>query len=156
MSVIRRTLAVLGALLAVAVVAGSAVAVAAFVVGSPTPTAAPAPAAGVIASSMASVQAPQAFRDRPPFRSCGRIDLGRGEALPADRVACLSATPTEGRELIVVSTTTEGDRVIRYFRTGPGIHGIEVFEDATGDRFDGRWHHTVCGSGEIDQFGACA
>ena len=112
--------------------------------------------ARIIASSMASADAPAAFKDRPTFRSCGRIASPQGAALPPERIACLSATPDEGRELIVVRRTTEGDPIVRYFRTGPDLAGVEIFEDATADRFgDHAWHHSFCRSGRIDQSGGC-
>lgn len=156
MLALRRTVIALGALLAVAVVGG---AVLAFLTFGTTPTgsaATPAPLASVVASSMASPDAPAAFKDRPTFRSCGQIELEQGATIPPARIACLSATPAEGRELVVVSATTEGDPIVRYFRTGPDLTGVEIFEDATGDRFGGGWQHTVCRSGQIDQSGGCA
>src|SRR5689334_22642837 len=101
MLAIRRTLVVLGALLAVAIVGGAVVAFLVFGVQPSGSPARPAPAASVVASSMGSPAAPAAFRDRPPFRSCGQIEVARSGVVPADRIACLAATPGEGRELIV-------------------------------------------------------
>ena len=156
MLAVRRTLAALGALVAVAVVVGAVLAFLTFGTGQPTAAPTESPVARIIASSMASPDAPASFRDRPVFRSCGRIELPQGGTVPATSIACLSATPTEGRELVVVSPTTEGDPIVRYFRTGPDVDGVEIFEDATADRFGGGWHHSFCRSGQIDQTGACA
>jgi hypothetical protein len=156
MPALRRTFAALGALVAVAVVIGAVLAFLTFGTGQPTAPGQSA-VARIIARSMASPDAPAAFTGRPTYRSCGRIDRQQGAALPAQRIACLSSTPGEGRELIVVSRTTEGDPIVRYFRTGPALAGVEIFEDATADRFgDHAWHHSFCRSGQIDQFGACA
>ncbi len=148
----------LGALVAIAIVAGAVVAFVTFGLGQPSPAvpSSPAPAASAVASSTTSPDAPASFTDRPAFRSCGQVELAQGAAIPPQRIACLSATPAEGRELVVVSPTTDGARVIRYFRTGPDIAGVELFEDATADPADGTWHHSFCRSGQIDQFGACA
>lgn len=157
MLALRRILVVLGALVAVAVVAGAGIAFVTFGLGqqAPAPTS-PAPAASAVASSTTSPDAPASFTDRPPFRSCGQVETTQGAAIPPARIACLSATPTEGRELVVVSPTAGGDRIVRYFRTGPDISGVEIFEDATADPADGTWHHSFCRSGRIDQLGACA
>ena len=146
----------LGALVAVAVVAGAVLAFVTFGIGQPTPTASTAPAASAVASSTTSPDAPASFTDRPTFVSCGQVETAQGAAIPPARIACLSATPTEGRELVVVTPTTAGDRIVRYFRTGPDIEGVEIFEDATADPADGTWHHSFCRSGQIDQLGACA
>ena len=156
MLALRRTATALGALLAVAVVVGAVLAFLTFGDGEPAASPTEAPLARIVASSMASPDAPASFKDRPAFRSCGEVELQQGGAVPSGSIACLSATPDEGRELVVVSPTTEGDRIVRYFRTGPDIEGVEIFEDATADRFGGGWHHSFCRSGQIDQFGACA
>jgi hypothetical protein len=157
MLALRRTAVTLGALVAVAVVVGAVLAFLAFGTGQPAPAPTDSPVARIIASSMTAADAPAAFKDRPTFRSCGRVDLRPGASLPAERIACLSSTPGEGRELIVVSRTTEGDPIVRYFRTGPDLAGVEIFEDATADRFGGGgWRHSFCRSGQIDQSGSCA
>lgn len=157
MLVLRRTAAALGALAAAAVVVGAVLAFLTFGTGQPAVGPAESPVARIIASSMTAADAPAAFKDRPTFRSCGRVDLQQGASVPAERIACLSATPGEGRELIVVSRTADGDPIVRYFRTGPDLAGVEIFEDVTADRFgDDAWHHSFCRSGQIDQSGACA
>jgi hypothetical protein len=155
MLALRRTLVAVGALAAIGVVAAAVLAFLTFGVGPAGPTDAPA-GTGVIASSRTSPEAPAPFRDRPPFRSCGEVVLARGQQVPPARIRCLAATPTVGTELVVASATAEGDAIVRYYRTGPGIDGVDIFEDATRDRFGGGWHHSLCRSGQIDQTGACA
>ncbi len=154
MLALRRTLVVIGALIAVGVVVAAVLAFLMF--GSwMTPAGDPSPA-GVIASSRASADAPAAFRDRATFVSCGDVVLEQGGQIPPAKIRCLAASPTQGRELAVASPTTEGDPIVRYYRTGPGVDGVDIFEDATRDRFGGGWHHSLCRSGQIDQTGACA
>ncbi|MGT2426912.1 hypothetical protein [Amnibacterium kyonggiense] len=156
MPAVRRLLAGLGALLAVAIVAGSVVAFLAFAVEPAGRPARPAPAASVIARSTDSPNAPAAFKDRSPARSCGRIEVEQGATVPADRIACLAATPAGDRELVVVSATIAGGPVVRYYRTGPDVDGVVIFEDGTAVRPGGRWRRIDCRSGRIDQLGACA
>jgi hypothetical protein len=157
MLALRRVLAVLGALAAIAIVAGAVLAFLTFGTGQSSPvvpTASPA-AASAVASSTTSPDAPASFIDRPRFDSCGQVQLPQGATIPPARIACLTATSDVGRELVVVSQAGGGARIVRYYRTGPGITGVELFEDATADPSDGRWHHSFCRSGQIDQLGAC-
>jgi hypothetical protein len=154
MPALRSLLRAVGALAAVGVVAAAVLAYLAF--GHPADgTRSTTPDAAVVARSMASADAPAAFRQRPTFVSCGQVGLRSGGTIPAARIACLAATPTAGRELVVVSRTAAGEPIVRYFRTGPDIRGVEIFEDATADQ-GGGWHRSVCRSGRIDQLGACA
>ena len=155
MLAVRRTLVAVGALVAVGVVVAAVLAFLMFGVPADGPSRAASPGA-IIASSKASADAPAAFRDRAPFRSCGEVVLAQGGQIPPARLRCLAATPAEGRELVVQSSTVEGDPIVRYYRTGPDLDGVDVFEDATRDRFGGGWRHSLCRSGQIDQTGACA
>ncbi|WP_375405517.1 hypothetical protein [uncultured Amnibacterium sp.] len=153
MLAIRRALV---GLIAIGVVAA---AVLAFVTFREEPSAASdsaSPRSAVIANSMASAGAPASFRNRPTFRSCGEVVLAQGVRIPQARIRCLAAAPAEGRELVIASPTTEGDPIVRYYRTGPDLDGVEIVEDATRDRFGGGWHRSLCRSGRIDQTGACA
>ena len=156
MLAVRRTLVAVGALVAIAVVVAAVLAFLTFGVRSQAPSAASSPGAAVIASSKASADAPAAFRDRATFRSCGEVVLEQGGQIPPARIRCLAATPSQGRELVVESPTTEGDPIVRYYRTGPDLNGVDIFVDATRDRFGGGWQHSLCRSGQIDQTGACA
>lgn len=155
MSAVRVALHALGVLVALAVVAGSVLAFLAFGGRLGAPARTPAPLASVVAEAAASRDAPAAFVGRPAFRSCGRIALRDGGGIPAARIECLAAAPAEGRELVVVSTTASGDPVVRWFRTGPDLDGVEIFADRTAER-SGGWHRSLCRSGRIDQVGACA
>lgn len=156
MLALRRTLVMGVGLIAIGVVAAAVLALLTFG-GQPSGSAATtSPDSAVIASSRASADAPASFRDRPTFRSCGAIVLTQGGRIPPTRIRCLAATPDEGRELVVESRTTEGDPIVRYYRTGPDLDGVEIFEDAARDRFGGGWHRSLCRSGRIDQTGACA
>lgn len=158
MSATRVMLAVLGAVVALVVVAGAVLAFVAFLPSAVQPTATTTPAGSDLAASVAaaSPDAPAAFRDRTPFTSCGTVQLQQGDPIPATRIACLVGGTTAGRELVVTSPTTDGDPIVRYFRVGPGISGVQLFTDATADPNGGGWSRTTCTSGRIDQYGACA
>lgn len=153
MSRLRVLLAVLGALVAGAVVVGAVLAFTTFVTGAPA--AAPASGAGPTAPSATPSGAPADFTGRTPFRSCGAVRLAAGRPIPASRIGCLVGSPATGRELVVASTSARGDRTVRYLRAGPGVRGIEIFEDRTEGSSTG-WSHRVCASGRVDQFGSCA
>lgn len=50
-----------------------------------------------------------------------------------------------GAELARASMTDEGDVVVRYYRAVPGASGVEVFVDATRDKFgSSRWLQARC------------
>ena len=155
MPVVRRALLALGLVVAVVIVASATFAVVRFVVPAATPGEG-VRSASVDAQSGSAADAPRSFLDRPPYASCGHVVLGADDPIPAARIACLAEAGDEGRELVVESSTAEGDPVVRYYRAGPGIRGVLIFEDATADPTDGRWHRVACASGRIDQTGACA
>lgn len=156
MPVVRRTLVVVVGLIAVGVVAAAVLAFVAFGGGSAGSSGTSSQGSAVIAISKASAGAPASFMGRLTFRSCGEVVLAQGVRIPPERIRCLAATPAEGRELVIESRTTEGDPIVRYYRTGPDVDGVEIFEDATRDRFGGGWHRSLCRSGRLDQTGACA
>jgi hypothetical protein len=95
-------------------------------------------------------RAPGAFVHRQPLASCGKIHLSQtqvsgGETVPADAWACLDAAFKSGAELVVEMPTSEGAQVVSYYRVGPDIDGMEVFHDATRDRFGSQaWSHELC------------
>lgn len=65
--------------------------------------------------------------------------------MPDAAWSCLDAAGTAGAELAVTAPTIEGDPTTTYYRVGPGIDGLELFHDATQDRFgSGAWHHEFC------------
>ena len=156
MLAIHRTLVVVVGLIAAGVVSAAVLAFVTFRGERSADSDTASPGSAVIAGSIASAGAPASFTDRPTFRSCGEVVLAQGVRIPPTRIRCLAATPAEGRELVIESPTTEGDPIVRYYRTGPDLDGVEIFEDATRDRFGGGWHRSLCRSGRIDQTGACA
>jgi len=89
--------------------------------------------------------APAAVTDRPSLQACGTVTLGQGETVPDEAWACFDAHAATGAELVVSRPTTEGDPIVTYYRTGPGIAGVEVFTDTTADQFGPRtWTHEMC------------
>ncbi|MGW8567719.1 hypothetical protein [Isoptericola sp. NPDC055881] len=92
------------------------------------------------------------FAERAPLASCGDVTTrpGRDEGAPtaelAEGYACLDAAAAgEGAELVVRFLTVEGDPVVQYWRTGPGIDGLEGYTDGTQDRFGaGLWTYQAC------------
>lgn len=98
-----------------------------------------------LAESKSAGNAPRGFLDRSSLFSCGEFVLGQGAVEPREGWDCLAARLETGAELVVVSPTIEGDPVITYYRVGPDIAGIEVFEDSSFDKFgSGRWALRRC------------
>jgi hypothetical protein len=89
---------------------------------------------------------PEWVVNRQPLESCGEEVLSQGE--PHDQAVrgCLLQAFEDGRgaELISRQPTIEGDPITRYLRVHEnGV--VEIFVDATGDRFgSGRWERIVC------------
>ena len=98
----------------------------------------------ILDESRASADAPQDFRERPPYPPCPDVLLLQGEQIPDDAVACIEHAGPEGAELAVVRPTTEGDPYVMFYRVGHGIEGLEIWEDATRDAFGGGWHLATC------------
>ncbi|MFD6135926.1 hypothetical protein [Isoptericola sp. NPDC060257] len=92
------------------------------------------------------------FDAREPLPSCGDVttrpdlDVEEPSAALAEAYACLDAAAAgEGAELVVRSLTVEGDPIVEYWRTGPGIDGLEIYTDGTQDTFgDQVWSHQTC------------
>ncbi|NTW40283.1 MAG: hypothetical protein HGA44_10425 [Cellulomonadaceae bacterium] len=93
---------------------------------------------------------PEGFAERPALASCGEITLDQGQGVPDDSWACLDAAAADGSgaELTVSMPTVEGDQIVTYYRVGRGIDGLEVYVDASADRFAGPdargWVHQLC------------
>jgi hypothetical protein len=86
-----------------------------------------------------------AFAGRTKFPSCGPVTLDQGQEVPDKAWACLDEAFDTGAELQVTSPTIEGDPILRYYRVGPGIDGLEWFDDLSLDRFGpGGWSHVTC------------
>jgi hypothetical protein len=98
----------------------------------------------IIEESRTSSSAPAEFRDRDPLPKCEDVSLEQGTQIPDDSVACVEKAGPEGAELGVVQPTTEGDPIVTFYRVGPGIDGIEIWDDATRDAFGGGWHRAEC------------
>ena len=65
--------------------------------------------------------------------------------MPPEVEACLSGSGEAGAELEVSRPTVEGDTVVTYYRMAPSIDGVELFVDATDDRFGSQaWEHLLC------------
>lgn len=90
--------------------------------------------------------APDDFTGRFALPSCGEYGVGNGIPLPPEAIECFrKAVEGDGAELIITMATTEGDPIVHYFRTGPGVEGIEIFIDGTADRFgSGGWDYAAC------------
>lgn len=89
--------------------------------------------------------APDTFRERKPFLSCGEFVLDQGAEVPQAAWDCLAGGVADGAELVEVRPTIEGDPVISYYRVGPGIAGVEIYYDASFDAYgSGEWSRTLC------------
>jgi len=100
----------------------------------------------------------EVFDQREPLASCGEVtaDSATGPSDPdvvaearAARdagFACLDAAAAgEGAELVVTSTTVEGDPIVEYHRVGPTIDGLEIYTDGTQDTFGEQvWTYRSC------------
>ncbi|MGY1730926.1 hypothetical protein ACI798_05345 [Geodermatophilus sp. SYSU D01045] len=102
-----------------------------------------------------SAGAPAAFTDRDALPACPAQDLGQGERVAADALACLAAGEAE---LEVTRPTTEGDPVTSWYRARPGLPGLEVFVDGSRDRFGtGDWLRLDCPAATSpEDLGDCA
>ena len=99
----------------------------------------------IIDESRADPDAPAEFRDRDTLPACPDVVLDQGTQIPDESVACIEKAGSEGAELAVVQPTTEGDPLVTFYRVGPEIDGIEIWDDATRDTFgDRKWHRAEC------------
>lgn len=97
------------------------------------------------AAAYVELAPPVAFTTRADLESCGALKLEHGEEVPQEAEQCLIDGRSEGAELEVRHSTPEGDPVVRYYRVGPEIDGVEVFIDATEDKFgSGSWERIRC------------
>ena len=99
----------------------------------------------IIDESRSSADAPEEFRTRTPLPACDDVVLDQGTQIPDASVACIEEAGSDGAELAVVQPTVEGDPLVTFYRVGPGIDGMEIWDDATRDTFgDKRWHRAEC------------
>ena len=89
------------------------------------------------------------WEERASLPSCGEVTvdlLERLEKVGRSELACLSASMTSGKgaELVVRSSTKEGDPVTTYYRVTPA-GTTEVYIDRTGDENSGQdWGFAEC------------
>jgi hypothetical protein len=101
------------------------------------------------------VPTPTRFTDRAELTSCGTLELGPGEGIPAESIACLEDAGDAGAELSVTRPTTEGDPVTEYYRVLPG-GGWEAYIDGSQDRNGGIWWYTPCpDAAELEDLAQC-
>ena len=112
-------------------------------------------ATSIIDDSRQDTEAPSAFQQRDPLPACPDITLEQGEAIEGTSAACLEEAGSEGAELAVVLPTVEGDPIVRFFRVGPDIDGMEIWEDWTRDTFGGGWHLGLCSEVNVSNPGDC-
>lgn len=86
---------------------------------------------------------PTQFTERAVLPSCGEVELGQGDEIPAENITCLEDAADEGAELAVTRPTTEGDPVTEYYRVLPG-GGWEAYIDGSQDTNGGIWWFTPC------------
>ena len=111
--------------------------------------------AGCAAGPATPAATPTRFLDREELASCGVLELGQGEEIPAESLACLEDAGEEGAELSVTRPTTEGDPVTEYYRVLPG-GGWEAYIDGSQDRNGGIWWYTPCPDAqELEDLAQC-
>ena len=90
------------------------------------------------------------FEGRAPLESCGELSLAEGETVPADAWDCLEAGVETGAEF-VVAVPADGAVTRYYFRTSPEIAGVEMFIDATEEKWGtGKWDTRTCTGEDFD------
>ena len=97
-----------------------------------------------VASSRADPRAPDELRSTTPA-SCGTWVLDQGVDSSPVPWACLTNGAAGGAQLVLVRPTTEGDPIVTYYRSGPGIDGVRVFTDRSSDSFGSQgWLVQTC------------
>ena len=68
------------------------------------------------------------------------------ESLGPESLKCLERGYAEsGAELAVASPTTEGDLIVSHFRITPHAASLQIFIDATRDKYGGgNWQESAC------------
>lgn len=100
------------------------------------------PERAIVDASRSSTTAPKKFRDRSQLPSCGEVASRNLTGPELGGFACLSSPRDAGAELAVLVWTQEGDPLVKYYRVGPGIDGVELFVDNTLDSYRSEdWTH---------------
>ena len=104
------------------------------------------PQTGTIAAARALDDAPDAVRARA---TCGELELGQGEELPAAAIACIDAA-LEAQDAAVLAwstPTTEGDPLVYFAVVEAGAASIALHSTTDFDRFGSPgWHVDRCAS----------
>lgn len=100
----------------------------------------------VIGQSRSGADAPESFRNRAPLPACPDVRLGQGDEPGPGGLECLKrGYASNGAELAVARPTVEGDMIVAYFRVAPHAPSLQIFHDATRDRFgNGKWGESLC------------
>jgi hypothetical protein len=117
-----------------------------------------ASAPDIIGGSRSDASAPDAFRNRAPLPMCRDVVLGQGEEPGPDGLDCLKrGYADDGAELAVARPTVEGDMIVSHFRVAPHAPSLQIFHDATRDKFgSGKWEESVCPLPRgVDSIAAC-
>ncbi|MGF9662677.1 hypothetical protein AAIH25_12485 [Arthrobacter crystallopoietes] len=104
------------------------------------------PGPNVIDESRADSSAPETFRNRAALPPCRDVVLDQGERLGPEALKCLERGYAEdGAELAVALPTVEGDMLVSHYRVTPRTPSLQVFHDATRDKFgSGEWTESSC------------
>ena len=89
---------------------------------------------------------PEAFSDRSSLPPCGEVRVDH-ELPEGPEVDCFDEAlqAERGAELVVRSSTVEGDEITTYHRAVPGRQGLEYWLDATQDALgSGTWELVRC------------
>lgn len=112
----------------------------------PSPTAPIENWAALISQSRTG-KAPEAFRERERYVSCGDLVRDHGQELvPPEVVDCLDAGAAgDGAEAAIAVPSETGAALVWFVRVGPT--GAEVYIDATRDSSRGSWQYASCEAG---------
>ncbi|WP_336712355.1 hypothetical protein [Arthrobacter sp. USHLN218] len=104
------------------------------------------PSPDVIDESRADSSAPDDFRNRAALPLCPDVILDQGKQLGPEAIACLErGYAGNGAELAVASPTVEGDMVVRHVRVTRHGPSLQIYHDATRDKFgSGEWTAASC------------
>jgi hypothetical protein len=97
----------------------------------------------VVGQATAEDRAPAAMQEPPAPPQCAPITVSQGQPVLTALHDCLLSADAQrdGAEVVVTSSTTEGDPIRTSSRVSPG-GGVDVLTDATADSFgSGEWSH---------------
>jgi hypothetical protein len=95
-----------------------------------------------IAAARALPDAPAAVQNGDG--SCGELELGEGEDLPASAVACVMNAPGSA-ELAWSTPTTEGDPIVSFAQVSADFDGVHIYRTSAFDNFGAEgWAASAC------------